>query len=63
MVSYDGGAESPLPTYCRHKTPTFLLPTDGLPWPKRVRYGWANVASGNLFNRAGRPASLFRSNE
>ncbi len=29
--------------------------------PKHVRYGWANVASGNLFNRAGLPASPFRS--
>jgi sialate O-acetylesterase len=29
--------------------------------PARVRYGWAHVASGNLFNRAGLPASPFRS--
>jgi sialate O-acetylesterase len=28
--------------------------------PAAVRYGWANVASGNLFNRAGLPASPFR---
>ena len=26
-----------------------------------VRYGWANVPEGNLFNRAGLPASPFRS--
>jgi sialate O-acetylesterase len=28
--------------------------------PAAVRYGWANVASGNLFNAAGLPASPFR---
>jgi sialate O-acetylesterase len=28
--------------------------------PVAVRYGWANVASGNLFNRDGLPASPFR---
>lgn len=28
--------------------------------PTAVRYGWANVASGNLFNRAGLPAAPFR---
>lgn len=28
--------------------------------PRAVRYGWANVAFGNLFNRAGLPASPFR---
>jgi len=28
--------------------------------PVAVRYGWANVAAGNLFNKAGLPASPFR---
>jgi sialate O-acetylesterase len=28
--------------------------------PSAVRYGWANVPEGNLFNRAGLPASPFR---
>jgi len=28
--------------------------------PVAVRYGWANVASGNLFNKADLPASPFR---
>jgi len=27
--------------------------------PKSVRYGWANVAKGNLYNKAGLPASPF----
>lgn len=28
--------------------------------PSAVRYGWANVPEGNLFNQAGLPASPFR---
>jgi sialate O-acetylesterase len=28
--------------------------------PMAVRYGWANVPEGNLFNHAGLPASPFR---
>ena len=28
--------------------------------PAAVRYGWANVPEGNLFNRVGLPASPFR---
>ena len=30
------------------------------PQPVAVRYGWANVPEGNLFNKAGLPASPFR---
>jgi sialate O-acetylesterase len=30
--------------------------------PTNVRYAWANVPTGNLFNRAGLPASPFRTN-
>jgi sialate O-acetylesterase len=30
---------------------------DQLPNPKAVRYAWANVPEGNLFNNAGLPAS------
>ena len=40
---------------------TVEVSSPNVPQPKRVRYGWANVASGNLFNRAGLPASPFRS--
>ncbi|HLP08158.1 MAG TPA: sialate O-acetylesterase [Opitutaceae bacterium] len=32
---------------------------DEVPAPTAVRYAWANVADGNLFNRAGLPASPF----
>jgi sialate O-acetylesterase len=33
---------------------------DGVAEPVAVRYGWANVPDGNLFNKAGLPASPFR---
>jgi len=39
---------------------TVVVTAHGVAQPKAVRYGWANVASGNLFNRAGLPASPFR---
>lgn len=38
-----------------------LLESPEVAKPTAVRYGWANVASGNLFNEAGLPASPFRS--
>lgn len=31
-----------------------------VPQPVAVRYGWANVPEGNLYNRAGLPATPFR---
>jgi len=34
--------------------------TTGISNPKAVRYAWAHVPEGNLFNRAGLPASPFR---
>ncbi len=40
---------------------TVEVSSPNVPKPARVRYGWANVAAGNLFNRAGLPASPFRS--
>lgn len=39
---------------------TVEVSADEVPKPTAVRYGWANVAKGNLFNRAGLPASPFR---
>ena len=35
-------------------------PAKPSPQPVAVRYGWANVPDGNLFNKAGLPASPFR---
>jgi len=39
---------------------TVLVSSSAVLAPTAVRYAWANVASGNLFNRAGLPASPFR---
>lgn len=39
---------------------TVVVSSPDVPVPAAVRYGWANVASGNLFNVAGLPASPFR---
>jgi len=39
---------------------TIVVTADAVSRPAVVRYGWANVPEGNLFNRAGLPASPFR---
>jgi sialate O-acetylesterase len=39
---------------------TVAVSSPSVAQPVAVRYGWANVASGNLFNQAGLPASPFR---
>jgi sialate O-acetylesterase len=39
---------------------TVIVSAATVPRPVAVRYGWANVPVGNLFNRAGLPASPFR---
>jgi sialate O-acetylesterase len=39
---------------------TVVVTSAAVSAPVAVRYGWANVASGNLFNKAGLPASPFR---
>jgi sialate O-acetylesterase len=39
---------------------TIVVSSDAVPQPMAVRYGWANVPAGNLFNAAGLPASPFR---
>ena len=39
---------------------TVVVTSDAVAQPAAVRYGWANVPEGNLFNRAGLPASPFR---
>ncbi len=39
---------------------TVIVSSDAVPDPVAVRYGWANVPDGNLFNAAGLPASPFR---
>ena len=39
---------------------TVVVNSPAVTQPVAVRYGWANVPEGNLFNRAGLPASPFR---
>lgn len=39
---------------------TVVVYTPAVPAPVAVRYGWANIAEGNLFNQAGLPATPFR---
>jgi sialate O-acetylesterase len=39
---------------------TVVVAAPGMNQPIAVRYGWAKVPEGNLFNRAGLPASPFR---
>lgn len=39
---------------------TVVVSAPDVALPVAVRYGWANVPEGNLFNRAGLPASPFR---
>jgi len=39
---------------------TVVVNSTDVPQPVTVRYGWANVPEGNLFNKAGLPASPFR---
>jgi sialate O-acetylesterase len=39
---------------------TVVVTSTNIPTPVAVRYGWANVAEGNLFNQDGFPASPFR---
>ncbi|HVV49013.1 MAG TPA: sialate O-acetylesterase, partial [Polyangia bacterium] len=38
---------------------TVVVSSDAVTQPVAVRYGWANVPDGNLFNKAGLPASPF----
>jgi sialate O-acetylesterase len=40
---------------------TVVVEAEAVTQPVAVRYGWANVPEGNLFNAAGLPASPFRS--
>lgn len=39
---------------------TVIVTSEAVSQPVAVRYGWANVPVGNLFNKAGLPASPFR---
>lgn len=49
------------PAKARIKNDEVILSSREVDEPKRVRFGWSNIAEPNLFNAAGLPASSFRS--
>jgi sialate O-acetylesterase len=48
------------PAEARIAGDTVVVRSAEVPRPVTVRYGWANVPEANLFNRAGLPATPFR---
>jgi sialate O-acetylesterase len=48
------------PAQAKVEGDTVVVTSSLVTQPKAARYGWANVATGNLFNREGLPASPFR---
>jgi sialate O-acetylesterase len=56
-VAGGDGAFHPARAEIRGKT--VVVTSDAVAGPVFVRYGWANVPEGNLFNKAGLPASPF----
>ena len=56
-----GGADGIFhPASAKISGKTVVVNSAEVPQPVAVRYGWANVPEGNLFNRAGLPATPFR---
>lgn len=49
-----------VPAHAEIRGETVVVFSDQVAAPAAVRYGWANVADGNLFNAADLPASPFR---
>lgn len=50
-----------LPALARIEGTNVIVSSDQIPDPIAVRYGWAMVPDGNLYNREGLPAAPFRS--
>jgi sialate O-acetylesterase len=50
-----------LPALAKIEGNTVIVSSEQVPNPIAVRYGWAMMADGNLFNREGLPAAPFRS--
>jgi sialate O-acetylesterase len=48
------------PAWAELRGRTVVVTSRAVPNPVAVRYGWANVPTGNLFNKVGLPASPFR---
>jgi sialate O-acetylesterase len=57
-IAGEAGVFHPARAEIRGKT--LVLTSEAVPEPIAVRYGWANVPEGNLFNKNGLPASPFR---
>ncbi|MEO7931517.1 MAG: sialate O-acetylesterase [Chthoniobacterales bacterium] len=55
-----GAGEAFHPAQAKIVGETVVVSAPDVPQPVAVRYGWANVPEGNLFNRDGLPASPFR---
>lgn len=55
-----GGDQNFLPAKAEIRGNTVVVSAEGISEPVAVRYAWANVPEGNLYNRAGLPASPFR---
>jgi sialate O-acetylesterase len=49
-----------VPAQARIESDTLVVSAETMRHPVAVRYAWANVPVGNLYNRAGLPASPFR---
>jgi sialate O-acetylesterase len=51
------------PAEARIRGRTVVVTSPAVPRPAAVRYGWASVPEGNLFNQSGLPASPFRTDQ
>lgn len=60
-ISYDGTTY--VPATAKIQGDTVVVTGENLTSPKAVRYAWANVPNGNLFNKNGLPATPFRTSE
>jgi sialate O-acetylesterase len=52
-----------VPAAAKMNGDTIEVYSDQVPAPIAVRYGWSNLADGNLYNQAGLPASPFRTDK
>jgi sialate O-acetylesterase len=60
VIWYQGEANVFHPVLAWIHGNTVVVTSQAVPRPAAVRYGWANVPEGNLFNKSGLPASPFR---
>lgn len=60
LVDADGKSH---PAQARIEGESIVVSSSEVPAPKAARYAWASAPEGNLFNRAGLPASPFRTDQ